>query len=66
VIREDIKDEIILEVNRFNANMLMNLEVDGDGSCEETGQQKTSSSINSTSHLSISTSNEQVYIYIYI
>lgn len=63
VVREDMKDEIIFKVNRFNANMLMNLEVDGDANYEETDQQKKPSSKNSQSHSSISTSNEQVHIH---
>lgn len=62
MVRDDMKDEIVFKVNRFNANMLMNLEVDGDANYEETDQQKKSSSKNSQSHSSISTSNEQVHI----
>lgn len=62
VIREVIKDEeIVLEVNRFNTNMLMNMDVDGDGSYEDTSQRKNSSKTSkSQSQSSISTSNEQV------
>lgn len=54
-----MKNEIILEVNRFNTNMLMNLDEDGDGSYEESSQQKTLIK-NSKSQSSVTMSNEQV------
>lgn len=52
-----MKQEIILEVNRFHANMLMNL--DGDGNDDETSQQKNSSK-NLKSHSSGNASYDQV------
>lgn len=55
-----MKDDIVLEVNRFNANMLMNLDEDGDGGYEENGRRKNSLK-NSKSQSSLSTSiNDQV------
>lgn len=60
VIRGDIKDEIILEINRYNANLLMSLEVDRNENYEETNQQQKSSSKSLKSHSSNSTSNDQV------
>lgn len=67
VIRDVVKDEIILEVNRFNANMVMNHDEDGDGSCEETSQRKNSSkNSKSESSISLCTSNEQVCNITYI
>lgn len=59
MVQEVTKDDIILEVNRFNANMLMNLDEDGDGSYEENSRQKNSLK-NSKSQSSLSTSNDQV------
>ncbi|VVC44210.1 Hypothetical protein CINCED_3A001387 [Cinara cedri] len=58
VIQEVIKDDIILEMNRFNTNMLMNLDEDGDGSYEDNSRQQNSSK-NSKSQSSVSTSNDQ-------
>lgn len=63
MIQEVMKDDIILEVNRFNTNMLINL--DEDGSYEENSRQKNSSK-NSKSQSSLSTSNDQVcHVIIY-
>lgn len=59
VIGEDIKDELILDENRFNANMLMSLEVESDACYEETSKKKSVSK-NSRSHSSSSTSTELV------
>ncbi|XP_025417491.1 uncharacterized protein LOC112688489 isoform X2 [Sipha flava] len=58
VIREVIKDEILVEVNRFNSNKKINLDMDDDGNFEEISQQN-SSSRNSKSQSSASTSNDQ-------
>ncbi|KAL4149185.1 hypothetical protein QTP88_003185 [Uroleucon formosanum] len=51
-----MKQEIILEVNKFNSNMLTYL--DGDGTYDETGQQKHSLR-NSKSHTSANASYDQ-------
>lgn len=57
VIHDVMKQEVILEVNKFNANVLTYL--DGDGAYDESGQQKNSST-NSKSHTSVNTSYDQV------
>ncbi|CAH1713984.1 uncharacterized protein LOC114119594 isoform X1 [Aphis gossypii] len=56
VIHDVMKQEIILEVNKFNANVLTYL--DGDGAYDESGQQKNSSK-NSKSHTSVNASYDQ-------
>ncbi|XP_026810672.1 uncharacterized protein LOC113552153 [Rhopalosiphum maidis] len=56
VIHDVMKQEVILEVNKFNANVLTYL--DGDGAYDESGQQKNSSK-NSKSHTSVNTSYDQ-------
>lgn len=63
VIHDVVKDEFVLELNRFNTNMQMNLSANGgDGTAVkvESGQQQQNSPINSKSQSSASTSNEQV------
>lgn len=57
IIHGVMKQEIILEVNKFNSNMLTYL--DGDGTYDETGQQKHSLR-NSKSHTSANASYDQV------
>lgn len=56
VIHDVMKQEIILEVNKFNTNVLTYL--DGDGAYDESGQQKNSSK-NSKSQTSVNTSYDQ-------
>lgn len=63
VINDVVKDEFVLELNRFNTNVLMNLSANSGAETTvkvESGQQQQNSPINSKSQSSVSTSNEQV------